>query len=77
LIVGLTQPDDKTASAVMKVGEVKILTNTECENQVEKLHGSKVPVHYRYLCTAAEPYVLIDHVSITIYISIYTFVIYF
>jgi hypothetical protein len=48
----------------MDIGNVIIMTNEECTRQRYSLSTNKIDTHWRFLCSSAKPYILLDAVSI-------------
>ncbi|XP_011493785.1 PREDICTED: uncharacterized protein LOC105359008 [Ceratosolen solmsi marchali] len=48
-----------TTSRMLQTARLTIISNEECMNRIEVLHGSRLMVHSRRLCSIAEPYVLV------------------
>jgi hypothetical protein len=48
----------------MLEGTLIYLTKRECEERIEEITREEVPVHSRYLCTSAYPFILTQIVSI-------------
>ncbi|XP_011495566.1 PREDICTED: uncharacterized protein LOC105360372 [Ceratosolen solmsi marchali] len=52
--------NDNNTPAIMETVELKVLSIAECEDKIERLHGSRVPVNYRQICSSADPYALMS-----------------
>jgi hypothetical protein len=63
-MAGWGKGNDGKIPRYLHKGTLKILSNKECENRILKLTGDRHPIHKRRLCTAAEPFILVDSVSI-------------
>jgi hypothetical protein len=47
----------------LKKANLKILTNNECQQKVERITGELLDIPENMLCTASSPYVLLKEVS--------------
>jgi hypothetical protein len=54
----------------LEYGVVLTLSTEDCEDIIEGLHGRRIIVNYRILCTVANPYVLLTYVCISSFIAI-------
>jgi hypothetical protein len=65
VIVGYGQTNNGQISNLLLKGSVRIIPNNVCENNIENLQGYRILVHSRFLCSTANPYLLLQEVSIS------------
>jgi hypothetical protein len=47
----------------MRAVELTVLHMAECVNTVSRLHGSRIKMHHRYICSNANPHAVMNSVS--------------
>ncbi|XP_011495569.1 PREDICTED: venom serine protease-like [Ceratosolen solmsi marchali] len=63
-IVGWGITNNGKHPKIMNKATVNIITIETCEAIIERLHGAKLVVDARFLCSLANPYILMDKVNI-------------
>jgi hypothetical protein len=49
---------------MMQTASLRIIPHNECMERIHEVHGSRLFVHSRRLCSVGEPYVLVQGVRI-------------
>jgi hypothetical protein len=68
VLVGWGRTIHNETPAILETASLRFIVNRECEIRVQNLVRQFMPIHYRFLCTAASPYVLLNFVSIDLFI---------
>jgi hypothetical protein len=67
--------EHSVTSPYLKTVELIVLSKADCEERIFMVGGTRVPIHERRLCTAANPFALTNNVSsvlVALHYNIYT-----
>jgi hypothetical protein len=48
---------------ILDLADIKIMTEKQCSKKCSKIMKEKIKVHSRFICSFAEPYLVLEHVS--------------